>query len=110
MKDRGGSEQRTQGGSWQCGWGLNASSTQGPGRLALWVRNGAAGVLRAHGEAGRTPKPPPAAAVLVCRSQETGFGSDGQLLVSKQNRVRCPKWSPKERTSFWGCRRRKRKI
>ena len=35
------------------------------GWAALWVRKGAAGVLRAHGEAGRTPKPPPGAAVLV---------------------------------------------
>ena len=55
------------------------------GWAALWVRKGATGVLRAHGEAGRTPKPPPGAAVLVCRSQETRFGSDGQLLVNKQN-------------------------
>lgn len=37
MEDHGANEQRTQGGSWQCGWGLTASSMHGPARLGCSV-------------------------------------------------------------------------
>lgn len=50
------------------------------------------------------------AAVLVWGPRETCLRNDGPLLISTQNRVRCPGRSPKERTSFWEQRERKRKM
>lgn len=95
-RDAGGSEQRTRGGRRQCGWVLDAGSTQGPGRLGCSVgEEGTRRCPEGHGGSGWDPKPLPgeqpclfgdhgrlASGMMGCFSfpRKTGLGVQGGVL------------------------------